>query len=68
MKKLICILLTLSILLLLAGCGATKTLHCDSCGNEVVVKQSSNMEEDWIIYCAPCNQELFSEHLVSDES
>ena len=61
MKKLICILLTLSILLLLAGCGATKTLHCDSCGNEVVVKQSSNMEEDWIIYCESCNEELFGD-------
>ena len=26
---------------------------------EVEVSESSNMEEDWIIYCAECNEELF---------
>lgn len=61
MKKLICILLVISIFTLLAGCKGTKTLHCDSCNAEVVVKEDSNMTEDWIIYCESCNEELFGD-------
>lgn len=41
--------------------GYTKILHCDHCGEEVEVKESSNMEEDWIIYCEKCNEELFAD-------
>ncbi len=48
-------------LMLLCGCGAKKTLHCDNCGKEVTVSQSSNMEEDWAIYCEECNEELFGD-------
>ena len=62
MKK--AIVLTLALLLVagsLAACGAKKILHCDHCGKEVSVKESSNMEEDWIIYCAQCNEELFAD-------
>lgn len=43
------------------GCGEKKTLHCDCCGSEVVVDGDSNMEEDWIIYCETCNEELFGD-------
>lgn len=43
------------------ACGASKILHCDSCGEEVQVKESSNMEEDWIIYCEECNESLFAD-------
>lgn len=58
MKKVILTILILLMILSMASC-KTKTLHCDHCGAEVTVKESSNMEEDWIIYCAECNEELF---------
>ena len=64
MKKLVCLLAVAALLLTAAACGATKTLHCDGCGVEVTVEADSNMEEDWIIYCGPCNQELFGGTLV----
>ena len=56
-KKLICFVLTALTVLSLAGC-AKKILHCDGCGAEVQVRQSSNMEEDWIVFCAECNETL----------
>ncbi len=43
------------------ACGATKILHCDHCGKEVTVQESSNMEEDWIVYCEECNESLFGD-------
>jgi len=58
MKKSIIALFLLFIILFAAGC-KKKILHCDSCNAEISVKESSNMEEDWIIYCAECNEELF---------
>lgn len=61
MKKILSFLSITTIVLTLAGCGATKTLHCDHCGKEVFVKENSNMEEDWIIYCEACNEELFAD-------
>ena len=61
MKKIIFILIVICTLLVLTGCGKTKILHCDHCGEEVEVKESSNMEEDWIIYCEKCNEELFAD-------
>lgn len=57
MKKLFCIILAVMLLLGLAGCGQ-KILHCDGCGTEVKVSQSSNMEEDWIIFCDKCDDDL----------
>ncbi len=61
MKKLSIILLVSFILLSLSACGKTKILHCDGCNREVKVKQDSNMEEDWIIYCEECNEEFFGD-------
>lgn len=58
MKKTVIAVLLLLLLLCVAGCGS-KVLHCDHCGKEISVKESSNMEEDWIIYCEECNEELF---------
>lgn len=61
MKKcVITILLLTAALSTFAGCGK-KILHCDHCGKEVETSQSSNMEEDWLIYCAECNEELFGD-------
>ena len=65
MKKIVVFLLLTVMLLGLAGC-ATKTLHCDGCGAEVKVEKSSNMEEDWSIYCDTCNEQLFGD-LIEDE-
>jgi len=52
LKKIVAIACLAMLLLSLVACGASKILHCDNCGVEVKVKESSNMEEDWIIYCA----------------
>jgi len=57
MKKLFVLLLIAVLLLGLAGCGQ-KTLHCDSCGTEVKVSESSNMDESWLILCEKCNAEI----------
>ena len=58
MKKLIVLFLIVVMLLgILSGCGQ-KTLHCDSCGAEVKVESSSNMDEDWVILCEECNAEV----------
>ena len=61
MKKGIAFLLLIILLMALSACGKTKILHCDHCGAEVKVRESSNMEEDWIIYCETCNAELFGD-------
>lgn len=62
MKKALCILMILGLIFTMVGCSATKTLHCDHCGKEAKVKASSNMEEDWIIYCEECNEKLFGDN------
>ena len=60
MKKIVVFLLLTVMLLGLAGC-ATKTLHCDGCGAEVKVEESSNMDESWLVYCEACNKEIEAE-------
>ena len=60
MKKTILYLLLAITLLSLTGC-AKKALHCDNCNAEVQVKESSEMDESWIIYCENCNKELFGD-------
>ena len=61
MKKIFFILLAILFILVLAGCGETKTVHCDNCKKEVAVDAGSNMEEDWIVFCEECNKELFGD-------
>lgn len=63
MKKILLVTLVVCMVLamLLTGCGKTKILHCDHCGQEVKVQESSNMEESWIIYCEECNESLFGD-------
>lgn len=61
LRKLMWITATVAALCMLVGCTGSKILHCDHCGKEVTVEQSSNMEEDWIIYCPECNEELFAD-------
>lgn len=61
MKKVLCLFMVVIFLFFMTGCGKTKTLHCDYCKKEITVKESSNMEEGWIIYCDDCNEELFGD-------
>ena len=54
-KRIFIITLSVFMLLLMNACGKTKILHCDSCNKEVLVSESSNMEEDWIVLCQECD-------------
>ncbi|MBQ4067002.1 MAG: hypothetical protein IJD22_05100 [Clostridia bacterium] len=58
MKKLIALLSALALLCILCSCGEKKVLHCDNCNTEVEVDASSNMEEEWSIYCGDCEKKL----------
>lgn len=64
MKKLICALLAVLMLLSMTACGPKKTVHCDACGEAVEIEADSNMTDEWIIYCGPCNEELFGDNPV----
>lgn len=62
MKKVLLLLIAIMTLLLcMAGCSKTKTLHCDNCNKEVTVDADSNMEEEWLVYCDECNEKLFGD-------
>lgn len=54
----------LMILCLFAGCRGTKTVHCDHCGDEIVLSATDKIEEDWIVFCKTCEEELFGENPV----
>ncbi len=56
MKQILAI--TLLLMLLLCGCGEKKVLHCDGCGAEIGVTADSNVNEEWILYCKACEQQL----------
>ena len=58
MKKLICLLLTLVLLMSLAACGKTRTVICDRCGAEIQVEADSNITDDWILFCKDCEEEI----------
>lgn len=62
MKKLVIFILSAILCLsVFTGCVAKKELTCDHCGKTIKVPATSNMEEDWIIYCKKCNNELFGD-------
>lgn len=63
-KKFVLLSLVLAMLFAFGGCGEKKILKCDNCGNDVSADADSNVEDDWIIYCAECEEELFSDGLV----
>lgn len=66
MKKIFCLIAIIGILFALTGC--TKTVHCDRCNKEIAVKESSDVEEDWIVYCDDCNEEIFEDDpIIYDE-
>ena len=64
MKKLICALLAVLMLLSMTACGPKKPVHCDACGEAVEIEADSNMTDEWLIYCGPCNEELFGDNPV----
>lgn len=68
MKRHLLLVFILSLSMFILGSCGTKTLHCDRCGEELKVANSSNMEEDWIVFCKDCEEEVFGdEPLVSEE-
>ena len=62
MKKIILavmlMLLSFCLMLSIIGCEESKILQCDGCGKEVEVEESSNMEDDWIVFCEECSEDL----------
>ena len=64
MKKLA--LLLAALLLLLPGCGETRTVTCDHCGAQIQLPADSKIEEDWIVFCKTCELEAFGESGVVD--
>lgn len=63
-KRFLALTLIALMLLSLTACGEKRIVHCDHCGSEILIEADSNMEEDWIIYCGPCNEELFGGTLI----
>lgn len=63
-KRIFALILAALLLLSLAACGKTKTVHCDHCGEEIAVNANSNMTDDWIIYCKQCEDKLFGDNPV----
>ena len=63
-KRIIVFLLVLLLFVTLTSCGEKKILHCDNCNVEVKVDADSNMEEDWSIFCAECNEKLFGDMTI----
>ncbi|MBQ3055208.1 MAG: hypothetical protein IJC88_03805 [Oscillospiraceae bacterium] len=55
MKKLVCLIFALGLFVFVSGCGKTKILTCDGCGAQVEVSETSNMTDDWIVFCAECD-------------
>ena len=64
MKKLITLILALSMLTLLCSCGEKKILTCDGCGKDVEVEASSNMTDEWTVFCSDCEKDLGLDTLV----
>ena len=59
-KRMISLLLILVFMLTLVAC-SDKTVTCDGCGAEIQVQSSSNITDEWIVYCRTCELELFGE-------
>ena len=53
--------LVMVLLLVLVGCGETRTVKCDNCGEDVKVEDGSNIEDSWIVYCEACYKKRFGE-------
>jgi len=56
-RRLIALLL-LAALLVLAGCGAQRIVHCDRCGKEIRIDADSKITEEWTVFCKECEEEI----------
>lgn len=65
MRRLFAALLCVAALLaVLTGCGGTRIVHCDHCGDEITLSASDKIQEDWIVFCKTCEEELFGDDPV----
>lgn len=53
------LIIVLAALLLLTGCGETKTVTCDGCGKQQELPSDSKIDDSWIVYCEECENTLF---------
>ena len=60
MKKIVCLMLALVLMLTLVACGK-RTVTCDGCGRDIQVKANSNVTDEWILFCSECETEFFGE-------
>lgn len=61
-KRILSLLILTAMLLTLAACEKTRIVHCDRCGAEIVLKaDDSNVDEDWILLCGDCEEELYGD-------
>ena len=58
MKKIIVLFITAFMLVSLCACGEKKILKCDGCGKDVEVDASSDMTDEWTVFCSDCEKEL----------
>lgn len=63
-KRIICASLVVLFVFLAASCGKTKTVQCDNCKKELEIEESSQMNDEWIIYCEDCEKELGLDTIV----
>jgi hypothetical protein len=61
MKKRLCLLLALMLMLTMFACGKAKIVTCDHCGEEIKLPSGSDITDEWIVYCETCELELFGE-------
>ena len=54
----------LALILLLTGCGGTKTVTCDHCGKDITLSEDSNITDEWIVFCKECEESLFGDNPV----
>ena len=58
MKKRILAALLVSMMLVMGGCGEKVIVHCDGCNKEIEVDADSGIDEDWILFCDECDDDL----------
>lgn len=61
-KRILSLLILAAMVLALAACGEPKTVHCDRCGAEIVLEADSNIDEEWILFCGDCEEELYGDN------
>ena len=55
MKKILILLLALMLVGSMFGCGSTRIVTCDKCGDPIEIPADSNITDDWIVFCDNCD-------------